>query len=265
MITDLYNIVKETSYDWDQWVRNFDQFIGHKPRDPDDKLFQYKHFPDYCIWKQDDDNIYTISYRYVNHLDSQANMRCLQSYSPDKEQALINYKKIYKPNSIFPSLVEYYIVEDLIYTHFKGSSLGYPGAFSLFNVMMTSYNVVDDFKIYVKRIVDNYHTLYSLCKENKISYFKPRHILVSHLAENDLWYFRDTVFFYTDKNLTVEDLAKSISDTIDGFRRAQGIIDAYSNRKDSSKETREKLFEAIEELKEYAENKCLSLENVSLS
>jgi hypothetical protein len=267
MKTRLFEICNEKSIDWPTWIKSYDKFIGYNLRDKDEKIFQYKDYPDYCIWEQDDENIYTISYRYVNHINLLGDMYCLQHFEQEKLNALLNYQKIYNSSNqnIFPKLVSFEVENNFIFSHFVSPKnvLGYPPPYNLFKIMMTSNNVIEDFNNYITKIVDNYFLLWKTCKELSLPFYKPSHLLVNHFADKDIWYFKDSTFFHAEQN-TVDNLATSWFYTIDGFSRAQGIIDAYSNRFDSNVETTNKIFDEITKLKYYARDKCLSLKNVDL-
>jgi hypothetical protein len=193
-------------------------------------------------------------------------MHCLQQYSLDKMNALINYQKIYNvcDSNVLPALNKFEIKDHYIFTHFKSSynNVGFPAPYNLFKIMMYSDNVIDDFNFYITTIVDNYFSLWKTCKELNLPFYKPSHLLINHFCDDNVWYFKDSTFFHTE-NISVEEIANSWFYTIDGFKRAQGIIDAYSNRPDSDLEIRNKIFEEINVLKSYARNKCLSLQNVN--
>jgi hypothetical protein len=49
--------------------------------------------------------------------------------------------------------------------------------------------------------------------------------------------------------------------TLDGFRRAQGIISAYRSRDDASEETVKAIYQAIDNLIDYSYTKCQKLKN----
>jgi hypothetical protein len=86
----------ELILDWRQWVDHFDKFVGNNPRDPEEKLWQYRHHQDYCTWMINDENIWTISYQYVHCLDESGKMFCLQSDVASKRTSLENYQTIYQ-------------------------------------------------------------------------------------------------------------------------------------------------------------------------
>lgn len=266
MINELEKILISNSFDFYQWLETFDEFVKHEPRDSNEKLFQYRNSPDYCIWQQLDDRIVTISYRYVNVLNENGEMFCLQQYTQETFNGVRN-TQVLKKSPEFPILKDIQVVkindEDFLFTHFSSprNRLGYPSPYNIFSIMIESNNVVEDFEAYIKRIVDAYYVLLEQCLLWKMPMYVPNHVLVSHFTDPE-FYFKDSVFFKTDENLSIDKISDFWYSSIDGFRRAQGIINAYKDRNDSNQETVDKLFKKIEELSLYARNKCLSLKNV---
>jgi hypothetical protein len=126
---------------------------------------------------------------------------------------------------------------------------------------MNSNNVVEDFKSYIKKVVDAYYNLGLQCKQKNLAYYRPNHVLVNHFV-NENFYFKDSVFFEVDTALDLDNAAEIWKSSIDGFRRAEGIINAYRSRTDYSLETERLLFDTIKNLSEYGKEKCLNLKNV---
>jgi hypothetical protein len=260
-LTVLYNT---TCSSWEKWLETFDKFIDYNPRDSDDKMYKYRHSPDYCTWKHEGDIFYTFSYKYVHAMDVYGNMFCFQKSTKDKTKALLNYSILFEncDQNILPKLIEYKIIDDQhCYTHFKSPSIeiGYPTPYSLFNIMMNSKDVIKDFKSYITNLVDNYCKVLQTCINQKLDFYAPNHLLINHFADDNLFSFKDTMFYYISKEDTIKDIADKWYSSIDGFRRAQGIIDAYKNRSDSDMDTVSLLFDEIENLKKYSRNKCLNL------
>ena len=99
------------------------------------------------------------------------------------------------------------------------------------------------------------------CKEKNLPMYSPNRVLVNHFIK-DGFYFKDLVFFEIDKNIEINHIAEFWRSSIDGFRRAEGIINAYRAREDSTEEGVKLMFKSIKECSEYAREKCLSLQNV---
>jgi len=265
LIDKLKNIIIEKSFNFDQWTNSFDKFINNCPRDSTIKLYNYKNAPDYCIWEINEESILTISYRYVHCLCDNGDMHCLQEYHPDKIKGISNFQKLDQLEEL-PKFVKHTTIEInqemFLYTHFQSpSDLGYPPPYMLFNIMLHSSNVVEDFKEYIITIIDSYYKLMQQCKFKNLPQYKPNNVLVSHFIDTN-FYFKDTVFFQVDESLTYDDIAHFWKSSIDGFKRAEGIIDTYRSRADSNKEVERLLFDAIEHLGNYGRDKCLSLKNV---
>jgi hypothetical protein len=264
MISELRTIFKNKCSTFDSWVSTFDDFIGNQPRDDNNILEKYKNSPDYCTWEITDDSIITISYQYIHKLCSNGDMYCLQSYTDEKFQSLENYKKLDQSNNL--PILESLIVEDnLLYTKFKSPTgdLGYPAPYMILNIMFNSKVVIEDFRKYITTIIDNYVDLIKNCKQCNVPFFSPARTMTSHYYDNS-FYFKDSIFFSSNKDLTVEDIADIISSNIDGFRRAKGIISAYQNRVDSNEFTVKMIYNEIENLKNYARTQCLNLKNANL-
>jgi len=261
MITNLKLILENKCATFESWTNTFDNFINHQPRDSDSVLEKYKNSPDFCTWEIDED-ITTISYRYVHRLCSNGDMHCLQSYTEEKYQSLINYKTL---GLELPILEIMSVENDLLYTKFTSPTgdLGYPPPYVLLNIMYNSSNVIEEFRNYITVIIDNYIELTKKCIQHNIPFFSPARTMTSHYFDN-MFYFKDTVFFSSNKELTVEDIADIISSNIDGFRRAKGIISAYQGRADSHPDTVDLIYKEIENLKSYARTQCLNLKNVTL-
>ena len=265
MIEDLKQIIVDKCYTFNDWTKTFDEFVKQNPRDSSTNLYKYKDRPDYCVWDITDEEIKTISYRYIHCLKVNGDMHCLQEYHPDKIRGISNYQKL-DPMPEFPILKDYSSVkiegEQYIYTYFSSpGELGYPPPYMLFNIMMNSNNVVEDFKSYIKKVVDAYYNLGLQCKQKNLAYYRPNHVLVNHFV-NEIFYFKDSVFFEVDTALDLDNAAEIWKSSIDGFRRAEGIINAYRSRTDYSLETERLLFDTIKNLSEYGKEKCLNLKNV---
>jgi hypothetical protein len=261
MISNLKLILENKCSTFESWIATFDNFISHHPRDANSLLEKYKNSPDYCIWEIDDD-ITTISYRYVHRLCSNGDMHCLQSYTEEKYQSLINYKTL----GLDLPVLEILSVEDnLLYTKFTSPTgkLGYPPPYMIFNIMYNSNNVIEEFRSYITAVIDNYVELTKKCIQSNIPFYNPTRTMASHYFDN-MFYFKDTVFFSSNKDITIEDIADTIISNIDGFRRAKGIISAYQGRDDSQTETVDLIYKEIENLKNYARTQCLNLKNASL-
>ena len=262
MISNLKLIFENKCSTFDCWITTFDSFINHQMRDSNDILEEYKNSADYCTWEIAED-ITTISYQYVHRLCSNGDMHCLQSFSDEKCKSLLNYKKLESNN--LPILETLTIEDNLLYTKFTSptGNLGYPPPYVILNIMYNSKNVVEEFHNYITTIIDNYVELTKKCSQANIPFYSPSRAITSHYFDN-MFYFKDTVFFSSSKDKTIEDVAETISSNIDGFRRAKGIISAYQGREDSQPDTVELIFKEIENLKNYARTQCLNLKNVTL-
>jgi hypothetical protein len=148
---------------------------------------------------------------------------------------------------------------EVCYTKFASptGNLGTPPAYNLVNMMLTSKDILTDFRKYISRIVDNHIWLIKQCKELGLPYYENHHVLVNHFTDISEFYFKDTVFDYTSDS--IDDLPDSWSDTIDGFKRAEGIISAYKSRDDASDLTASFLISEISILKNYAWYQCQKL------
>jgi hypothetical protein len=257
----------ELILDWRQWVDHFDKFVGNNPRDPEEKLWQYRHHQDYCTWMINDENIWTISYQYVHCLDESGKMFCLQSDVASKRTSLENYQTIYQAadKNHLPILNHKKIIDgDLLYTEFSSpqNCLGYPPAYNLIEIMTKSQNVSEDFTAYLVKIIDAHYWLVELCLKLDLPFYENHHVLVNHFLYQDEIYFKDTLFYFTSENRQeIEMIAHSWMTTLDGFRRAQGIISAYRSRNDASEETVKEIYQAIDTLIDYSYTKCQKLKN----
>jgi hypothetical protein len=265
MIDDLKNILNTKCSTLSDWIKTFESFIDHQPRDTNSILNNYKHSPDYCTWELRHDSIITISYQYVHKLCSKGDMHCLQAFTNEKYQSLENYKKL-KLSSNLPILEIASVNDNLLYTKFSSPTgdMGYPAPYMILNIMYHSKNVVEDFRKYITIIIDNYVNLTSACIQNNIPLYDPGRALTNHYFDNS-FYFKDSIFYSKNKNLTTDDVANIIISNIDGFRRAKGIISAYQSRIDSQDETVNLIYDEIENLKNYTRKSCLSLKNANLS
>lgn len=261
MISELKSIFENKCSTFESWISTFDNFIGYQPRDDNSILEKYKNSPDYCTWEIND-TITTVSYQYVHKLCSNGDMHCLQAYTDEKYQSLVNYKTL----GLDLPILETITVEDgLLYTKFTSPTgdLGYPPPYAILTIMYNSNNVVEEFRNYITIIIDNYVALTKKCMQTNIPFYSPARAMTSHYFDN-MFYFKDTVFFSSNKNITIEDIADSISSNIDGFRRAKGIISAYQGRDDAQQDTVNLIYKEIENLKSYARTQCLNLKNVNL-
>lgn len=259
----LLQIFNKKCNDWDTWINSFDSFIGNKPRDSNEKMFYYKDTPSYCIWYTTESEIITISYRYVNILHINGDMYCLQDCNTTKINAMNNYKKL-KTRSYLPNLKEHTKYHNLMYTHFASPTkeLGYPPPYMLFNIMMNSSNTPVEFKNYIKNLIDQYIDLLENCIQSEIPLYNFYRILTNHFVDKKHLYFKDNIFFVSN-NISLEEIETGLISSIDGFRRAEGVVSAYRDRNDSTVENVNKIFEEIENLKTYARKKCQNLINVN--
>lgn len=263
MIDKLLEIYNTKCSQWKMWINTFDHFVNFQPRDSDTMLETYKDVPDYCTWQLDKDNIITISYRYVHMLSSNGDMICLQNYTEEKYKTIQNFNLLGTARYL-PILADTKVLDGLLYTEFKSPTgeLGYPSPYMLFNIMFNSKDAIKDFRSYITNIVDSYVDLCSRCIINGLPFYEPKRVLTNNYF-NDNLYFKDTVFQYSNPNITIDDIAKTWYSSIDGFRRAQGIISAYSSRDDITHYDVELLLAEVNRLKEYARDKCLSLKNAN--
>lgn len=267
MIDSLKEKLLYYSYDFDQWTNSFDNFVKYCPRDTDKKMFKHRKTPSYCIWEQTQSKIFTISYRYVHCLDSQGNMHCLQEHTATKINGIENFTFLETEKSL-PILKNYVEIKlrnkSFLYTHFASpQGLGYPPPYMIFNIMKNSKNPIWDYQEYIKNLVDTYCNLVYQCITKKLPVYRANRVLTNHFVNESL-FFKDSVFFETEENFNIDRLADFWHCSIDGFRRAEGIVDAYRSRQDSTQLGEQNLFSAIEECKDYAREKCLSLKNVKV-
>jgi hypothetical protein len=251
--------------DWTSWLLHFDNFISHGFRDDNDKLWKHRNDRSYCTWEVVNDKLFTISYQYVHCLDDNGDMHCLQLQSVHKQKCLTDYKKLYNhtQSKMLPILKDEQTIiinnTEICYTKFSSptGNLGNPPAYNLVNMMMTSNNILSDFRKYITNIVENHIWLIKQCKELNLPYYENHHVLVNHFTDSSEFYFKDTVFDYTSES--IDDLPDSWADTIDGFKRAEGIISAYRSRPDASELTASFLISEITVLKNYAWQQCQKL------
>lgn len=260
--------------DWSTWLAAFDVFVKGMPRDNNEKMWAAKDSRDYCTWKVEDGNLYTISYRYVHVLTPNGDMHCLQPLTENKVTALDNYNKLYNytQSCMLPILVECETVNvghtKFCYTKFASpnNELGTPPAYNLINIMKNSENVVDDFSRYIKELVDSHCWLIKESNVLGLPLYKNNHALVNHFTDAKNLYFKDTLFDYvtSDTNLTkeyVNQLVEVWAGAFDGFWRAQGIVSVYRSRPDCTEHGVEQLHTTILNLIKYAETQCLKLMN----
>jgi len=228
-------------------------------------MFFYRKTPSYCIWEETETKIFTISYRYIHCLDNQGNMYCLQKSTPSKRLGIENFKLLDSSHNL-PNLIHYENLEinniPFMYTYFSSQQgLGYPPAYMLFNMMEKNKHPIKDYIEYIKTLVDAHCNLVSQSVTKGLPTYKTHRVLTNHYVNQNL-YFKDSMFFETEECLDIDRLAHFWHSSIDGFRRAQGIVDAYRKRQDSTLKGEKQLFAAINECSEYARKKCLSLKNV---
>lgn len=263
----LENLKKEFILDWRDWVDHFDNFVGNNPRDPEEKLWQYRFNQDYCTWKILDDRIYTISYQYAHCLTESGKMYCLQPNSASKRISMENYQRLFDAanSDLLPILDKKVLVDgDLLYTEFSSptGNLGYPPPYNLIEIMTKSNDVPKDFKSYLTKVVDSHYWLVELCLDLDLPFYENHHVLVNHFLSQDKIYFKDTLFYFTsENNQDLEQIGHSWMTTFDGFRRAQGIISAYRSREDAAEEVVTEIYNEIANLITYAKQKCQKLKN----
>lgn len=263
----LAQLKKELIFDWSHWIEHFDDFVSSNPRDPNEKLWQYRYNQDYCTWKIEEEKIFTISYQYVHCLDESGAMYCLQSDVVSKRKSIENYITLFNSadKTHLPILKNKKVIDgDLIYTEFTSpyNCIGYPPAYNLFKIMTQSQDVQQDFSSYIRKIIDAHYWLIELCLKLDLPFYENHHVLVNHFLHENEIYFKDTLFYFTSEDKQqLDKVAHSWMTTLDGFRRAQGIINAYKSRTDASEETVKSIYNAISDLIDYSYNKCQKLKH----
>lgn len=261
-VNELKSVLLSKCLTFDQWSNTFDEFIGHAPRS-NTALNEYKNSPDFCTWEMYDEYILTISYQYVHCLSLNGDMFCLQEYTQDKNSSIENYKKLPLSKNL-PVLEDFQIIDKFLYTKFSSptKNLGYPAPYMILNIMYHSENVIEDFREYIKRIIDNFISLNKSSILCNLPLYKPKRLLTNHYVDECL-YFKDSVFF-GENNITIEQLADDMCSNIDGFKRAKGIISAYQSRQDSEDNIVKQLYQEIDNLQQYVREECQNLKNVNL-
>lgn len=254
----LLSKIEKNSNNFETWYSTFEKFAGSKKIDSKEKIEQFKNEPDYCTWEQTENGILLLSYRYANYLDKNGTMYCVQEATDKKINGISNFKKLDK-NSNLPILDTNEEFNNFIYTVFKSpnNTLGYPPPYDIFSIMYKSKNVVEDFYSYIRNVVDNHINLLLNCNNNNILYFRPSKLLTSHFTSPN-FYFKDTMFF-SESSYTNDEIIKLWVSTLDGFKRAEGIFNAYRSRSDYALAIEKDIYLTITELQNYVRTRCRNL------
>lgn len=261
----LLKTLESEAHDWNTWISTFDKFVNYGLRDSNEKMYKYKDTPSYCTWKITDEYIMLISYKYVHILTLSGDMYCLQEYTEIKNDAINNFKLL-DPASYLPILVEHEVQNNLLYTKFCSptDTLGYPSSHILFNIMLNSNDVIKDFNNYITQIINNYFNLTEMCISKNLPFYNINRILTNNFLDHNIFYFKDSAFFVNDQMQDINKLEDVFRSSIDGFKRAEGIINTYRQHKNYKKEVVSLLFLEIEKLKDYVSHRCQNLKNANL-
>ena len=262
----MINLMKEKFItNWNDWINNYDKFINYNPRDPEETLWEYRDKHSYCTWETIDDKLFTIGYQYVHCIDNDGNMYCLQINSPRKEDSLKYFQILYEntKSTLLPIFEEssVFTIDDIevCYTYFSSptKTLTNPAAYNLFYIMLFSKNVVEDFREYMETLIGNHILLNEDCKRLKLPFYENHYLTVNHFADENNFYFKDTLFDRTTDDL--EYIEKMWDDSLKGFKETQAIISAYKSRADSIPLISDLLNTELDNLRVYSRNQCQKL------